>query len=261
MPFTELVEDRLRFLEIDDDVLSELQRARRYIEPEIDQMLSAFYALILKDVALHALFKDAESIKHAREAQKKHWLKNVFSGRYTSSYFSKADRIGRTHARVGVAPNWYIGGYGKMLNQFVDRISDMAAEEGRDPRATIQAVCKAILLDIDLVIHCYLEAKNDVMRQVLRRATDFSNDIAELTRDLTNDCDKIRESASDFRKTGPESAELSGKLRELISRIESLEEHSDRIRKRVDELQFVDRLYIAESPSPLDRLRAMFTRK
>ena len=88
MPYTELVEDRLRFLEIDKEVLEELKRARQYIEPEIDNMLAGFYALILQDVALHALFKDADSVKHAREAQKKHWLKNVLSGKYGS-----ADRL------------------------------------------------------------------------------------------------------------------------------------------------------------------------
>lgn len=261
MPYTELVEDRLRFLEIDNEVLAELKRARQYIEPEIDKMLAGFYALILQDVGLHALFRDADSIKHAREAQKKHWLKNVLSGKYGSSYFSKADKIGRTHARVGLAPQAYIGGYSKMLTQFIDQISGEAIKEGRDPRATIQAVCQAVLLDIDLVIHCYLEAKNEVMRQVLRRATDFSNDMTEITTTLADTGDKIQESATRLLRNDSGSAEQSKELKELLAHVESLGRQSTRIRKRVDDLQFVDRLHIEDSPSPLDKLRAMFTRK
>ena len=261
MPFTELVEDRLRFLEIDQEVLAELKRARQYIEPEIDNMLAGFYALILQDVALHALFKDADSVRHARESQKKHWLKNVLSGKFGSAYFSRADKIGRTHARVGLAPQAYIGGYSKMLTQFIDRISDEAIREGRDPRTTIQAVCRAVLLDIDLVIHCYLEAKNEVMRQVLHRATDFSNDMSEMAKTLTDTGDKIQESAANLLRNDPGSAEQSRELRELLSHIEALGKQSARLRKRADDLQFVDRLHIEYTPSPLDRLRAMFTRK
>jgi hypothetical protein len=261
MPYTELVEDRLRFLEIDKEVLEELKRARQYIEPEIDNMLAGFYALILQDVALHALFKDADSVKHAREAQKKHWLKNVLSGKYGSAYFSRADKIGRTHARVGLAPQAYIGGYSKMLTQFIDRISEQAIKEGRDPRTTIQAVCRAVLLDIDLVIHCYLEAKNEVMRQVLRRATDFSNDMSEMVRNLADTGDKIQDSSASLLRNDTDPAEQSRALKELLSHIESLGRQSTQIRKRADDLQFVDRLHIENAPSTFDRLRAMFTRK
>ena len=260
MPFTELVEDRLRFLEIDEDALAELQRARQYIEPEIDRMLARFYAHILNEVELQSLFEDAESIKRARDAQKKHWLKSIFSGRFTSSYFTRADKIGRTHARVGLAPNLYIGGYGKMLHQFIDRIASEAAKEGQDPTATIQAVCKAVLLDIDVVIHCYLEAKNEVMRQVLRRATDFATDMAGLSEGLGDASKAVRDTTASLADTEAKSGEQSRQLQELLRSIESLAEQSDKIGERIAELQFVDRLYIEEDTTTFDRLKALFGR-
>lgn len=260
MPYSDLVADRLRFLEIDDDTLAELQQARQYVEPAMDDMLARFYAHILNEVELQALFEDAESIKHAREAQKRHWLSTIFSGQFKSSYFTTADKIGRTHARVGLAPNHYIGGYGKMLHQFIDRICDEAAKEGRDPRATIQAVCKAVLLDIDLVIHCYLEAKNEVMRQVLGRATDFATDMAELSKGLSVASKDVRESVSGLVRAESGSSDHARNLRALLERIESLGSQSDKISKRVSDLQFGDRLYIEEHPSPFDRLKALFGR-
>jgi hypothetical protein len=42
---------------------------------------------------------------------------------------------------------------------------------GRDATPVIQALCKAMLLDLDLVIYCYLEAKDQQMVAMLERAT------------------------------------------------------------------------------------------
>ena len=44
MPNTEMIEERLRFLEIDQNVIEELQNARTFLEPELDRMLEKFYA-------------------------------------------------------------------------------------------------------------------------------------------------------------------------------------------------------------------------
>ena len=131
----------------------ELQQAREYIEPHIDDVLERFYTHILSYPEFKALFEDSDSIDRARASQKAHWLEELFSGHFRSSYFNKADKIGRTHARVGIvrwrlrysltharvglAPSWYIGSYSKMLAQFIARICEESENEGRKPCKTI----------------------------------------------------------------------------------------------------------------------------
>ena len=260
MPYTELIEDRLRFMEIGDNDIVELQQARKYIEPEIDNMLERFYEHILAYPEFKALFEDDESIQRARNSQKQHWLEELFGGRFRSSYFNKADKIGRTHARVGLAPSWYIGSYSKMLNQFITRICEEADKEGRAACETAQAVCKAVLLDVDLVTHCYLEAKNEAMRNVLRRATEFATDIAELSNGLGDAGDKARNTAALLAENDVGSGGQAEQFDELLAQIESLVEQSRAIEQRIGELQFADRLYIEDDPSMLDRLRSLFNR-
>ena len=70
MPYTELIEDRLRFIELDEHDIVELQQARQYIEPEIDAMLERFYEHVLSYPEFKALFEDEDSIQRARAAQK-----------------------------------------------------------------------------------------------------------------------------------------------------------------------------------------------
>lgn len=260
MPYTELIEDRLRFIEIDESDIVELQQAREYIEPEIDNMLDRFYEHILAYPEFKALFDDDESIRRARESQKQHWLNELFGGHFKSSYFNKADRIGRTHARVGLAPSWYVGSYSKMLNQFIDSICKASEKEGKPACETVQAVCKAVLLDVDLVTHCYLEAKNEAMRQVLRRATTFAKDIAELSSGLSEAGGKVEDAAAVLEKDDAGSGGQAEQLEALRSQVASLVEQSRAIEQRVGELQFRDKLYIEDDPTTLERLKSLFSR-
>lgn len=260
MPYTELIEDRLRFIEMNERDIVELQQARQYIEPEIDAMLERFYEHILSYPEFKALFEDEESIGRARAAQKKHWLDELFGGRLKSSYFNQADKIGRAHARIGLAPSWYVGSYSKMLSQFIGRICEEAEREGRAACDTVQAVCKAVLLDVDLVIHCYLEAKNEAMRQVLRRATDFANDVTELSDGLSAASDRVENSAARMGSDEAGSAGHVKSLKELLGHVDVLVEQSRAIEKRIGELQFGDRLYIQDEPSTLDKLKTLLKR-
>ena len=260
MPYTELIEDRLRIIEIDESDIVELQQAREYIEPEIDNMLDRFYEHILAYPEFRALFEDDESIRRARDSQKQHWMVELYGGHFKSSYFNKADRIGRTHARVGLAPSWYVGSYSKMLNQFIDRICKEAQKEGKPACETIQAVCKAVLLDVDLVTHCYLEAKNEAMREVLRRATTFATDIAELSGGLGETGSKVEITAAMLEKDDAGPGGQAEQLEELRSQVASLVEQSRAIEQRVAELQFRDKRYIEDDPTTLERLKALFSR-
>jgi len=259
MPYTELIEDRLRFIEMDESDIVELQQARQYIEPEIDNMLDRFYEHILAYPEFRTLFEDDESIRRARDSQKQHWLDELFGGHFKSSYFNKADKIGRTHARVGLAPSWYVGSYSKMLNQFIERICEGAENEGKPACETVQAVCKAVLLDVDLVTHCYLEAKNEAMRQVLRRATVFATDIAQLSSGLGEAGSKVENTAAMLAKADGGSGGQAEKFEDLLGQIDSLVEQSRAIEQRIGELQFGDRLYLEEDPSALDRLKSAFS--
>ncbi|MEJ2128259.1 MAG: protoglobin domain-containing protein [Woeseiaceae bacterium] len=196
MPNTEMMLDRLRFQEIDQDVIENLREAKQLLEPELDNMLDEFYEQILEEPLIRSVFSDEESIRRARDAQKKHWLETLLGGRLDSSYFKKAERIGRAHARVGLTPDWYIGGYSKMLVRFIQHISTVT---DRDTTAIIESLCKAVLLDLDLVIHCYLEAKDKQIREILARATSFGSDMEQLNVELAQKVEQITERTSQLK--------------------------------------------------------------
>jgi len=275
MPDQEMLEERLRFLNIDGNAVSEIRNAKDLLEPLMDEMLDRFYSHILGEPELRALFVDQDAIDSARSAQKNHWLKTLFDGKYDNTYFEKTAQIGRAHFRVGLTPNWYIGGYCHMLGQFIELISHKYSDNGKPAAQIIQAVTKAIFLDMDLVIHCYLDAKDSSMRQILRRATDFTTDVTALGDDLNAAATQIKATAETL------SAQAAGQLGTTSSRAGALSEHmgdteepinelraqadqlihqTAQLNERLKELQFSDRLYIEDGipeSATLSRLKAL----
>lgn len=272
MPHTQMMEERLSFLNIDHNTLSELRNAKDILEPAMDDMLDRFYSHILKEPDLRALFVDEDSIDSARSAQKNYWLTTLFDGKYDNTYFEKAAQIGRVHARVGLTPNWYIGGYCLMLGQFIELISNKYSDTGEPTTQIIQAVSKAVFLDMDLVIHSYLDAKDSSMRQILHRATNFTADVTALSDDLNTTATQIKATADTL------SAEVVGQLgtpsehvgdsveriNELLAQTEQLFKQTAQLDERLKGLQFSDRLYIADSNPEsglIARLKAMLLGK
>lgn len=260
MPHTEIINERLRFLEIDQDVIEELHNARQIVEPEIDGMLEHFYAHILDQPQVKLIFADDEAITRAREAQKNHWLKTLFGGEFESAYFDQAERIGRAHARVGLTPNWYIGGYCNMLVKFVRHISAVASKNGRDATPIVEAICKAVMLDLDLVVHCYLEAKDQVMVDLLMRATKFTDDLAEMNSELGAATAQISASTEALSKDATENDRQSGHLAMLLGQSDELADKVKQIDERIRELKFSGRPYLApgtEHTGMFEKLRTL----
>ena len=67
MPNTAMIEERLRFLEIDQKVIEELHNAKQFLEPELDRMLEDFYSHLLDEPQVMAVFADDKAIERARD--------------------------------------------------------------------------------------------------------------------------------------------------------------------------------------------------
>jgi hypothetical protein len=244
MPYAQMIEERLRFLDINQNDISELHNARNILEPAMDEMLDRFYSHILGEPDLRALFKDKNSISHARAAQKEHWLNSLFSGNYDQAYLEKAVQIGRAHARIGLTLNWYIGAYCQMLDQFSDLITRKYSETNQSAEQIIRAVNKAIFLDMDLAIHCYLDAKDDTMRNIMRRATDFTDDVVALIDDLNVTAIQMTTAANTMIAEAAANNVAIGDAHELTAQAKQLNTQTGILGARLRQLQSKDKLYI-----------------
>jgi hypothetical protein len=255
MPHKKIMEERLRLLSIDRDVMSALRKAKDILEPAMDNMLDKFYAYIRSEPDLQALFTDQGAITRARLAQKNHWL-TLLDGEYDKAYFEKTVRIGQAHARIGLTLDWYIAGYYQMFDQFIGLIADKCYGRGESAAQMIQAVSKVIFLDMDLVIHCYLDDKDSSMRHILRRATDFRADMWAFSDDLNASATQIKTTAemlvaetsgqpgSPATAAGTQSEYAKKHIDALLAQVEQLNRQTSQLDERLQKLPLSDKLYV-----------------
>lgn len=143
----------------------------RHLKPIIERHLPAgldeFYDQLRKTPEVQNFFQNNSHIDRAKGAQLSHWGA-ISSGVFDDRYAANVRKIGQTHARIGLEPSWYIGGYAIILEHlikaivseiwpkgFIQRGSAHAAEEAGN---TLASLVKAVFLDMDLAISVYLDA-------------------------------------------------------------------------------------------------------
>jgi len=143
------------FLDIDAATLQTLKDARPIIEPHMERILDSFYGHINRFPDLAAKFSSSDSRRRARDMQKSHWMNFLFAGDLGEDYFEKARRVGRVHERIGLEPQWYMGGYRLIMTELAAVLLDALGEDRAAYVAAMGAVHKALFLDMDIAVSVY----------------------------------------------------------------------------------------------------------
>ncbi|WP_299174081.1 globin-coupled sensor protein [uncultured Brevundimonas sp.] len=166
------IQQRLDFLKFDDTARSALAQTRPVIQAALPQILDTFYDQIRATPEAARFFSSEAQISGAKNAQAGHWSL-IASGDFTPAYVDGVRRIGMTHARIGLEPRWYIGGYAVVLDGLVKAIVKADAgkrklfgrkDNGEALGEAISSVVRAAMLDMDFAISVYLETAEDARR-------------------------------------------------------------------------------------------------
>jgi methyl-accepting chemotaxis protein len=167
---TEL-QERLDFLGLGTSERNTLKQMAPKIERLLDNALGHFYDNIRRTPQTRQFFKGDDHMATAGRAQKNHWSL-ILQGEFALSYLSAVKTVGSTHARIGLEPRWYVGGYSHVVESLVRGL--LALEPEKKPRGLFRAapenpdarqlladeisvLLKAAFLDMELAISVYLE--------------------------------------------------------------------------------------------------------
>ncbi|MEF2551622.1 methyl-accepting chemotaxis protein [Aurantimonas sp. A2-1-M11] len=98
----------------------------------------------------------------AKQRQERHW-DTIAQGKFDETYVQAVSTVGKVHARLGLEPRWYIGGYALILESLIGQIvekrwpSRFSRKGSERLSREIAVVTKAALLDMDYAISVYLE--------------------------------------------------------------------------------------------------------
>ena len=212
---TEL-DQRLEFLELRVQDREIVRQFFPVLRPHLVGILEQFYDKLRRIPHLAAMFgegaRQAAIMRHAAEAQARHW-ENLFSGRYDDAYVASVRKIGLTHARIGLEPRWYLGGYSFVMNHlyrlashhYLSRFHPKTAQDKTE--ALLQAVSKAVMLDMDLAVSVYLDENKRTYAERLQKVSDdFRTSVMEVVmrvgdaaKTMRSDADNLTSAVGDTK--------------------------------------------------------------
>jgi len=155
----------LKYYEIDDNTRAELSKISAIIKKALPTALDRFYDKVRKTPEVARFFSGDSHIESAKNRQVGHW-DAVGHARFDQNFVEHAKRIASTHARLGLEPHWYIGGYALIMENITDAIIDeiwprrslFGQSVNRETAGKIMGgLIKSAMMDMDFVISVYLD--------------------------------------------------------------------------------------------------------
>ena len=210
------IEQRLRFMNIDGESRAVLKRMKPLIEKELPNALTGFYEKIRITPEVNRFFSDDRHMDMAKSGQVRHW-KTIVSGDFDHNYVSSVRVIGQTHARIGLEPRWYLGGYAYITEHVVSAL--VKNRLGRNPLTRhmvkslseeIGVMIKAVMLDVDFAISTYLEAGEESKRKAVHELADqFEANVSGVVRSVADAAGELRTTAETMSRTANDTSEQS----------------------------------------------------
>ena len=167
MSSPESLNSRLAFMSLDEGVQDSLRAVKQVVMSALPAALDQFYALVASVPETGRFFSSQGQMEGAKARQVSHW-ERISSGRFDATYVEAVTRVGEVHARIGLEPRWYIGGYAVLLDAPLGAVVEARWPSGglfskKGPAAgqvaaELGGLAKATLLDMDYAISVYLEA-------------------------------------------------------------------------------------------------------
>jgi methyl-accepting chemotaxis protein len=158
--------DRLTFMQLGAEAQGALAASQDIVLGALPDALEAFYRQVRATPETLRFFRDETHISGARTRQIDHW-RAIAAGRFDADFMAAVTQVGETHARIGLEPRWYIGGYAIVLEHLLGKLIEAHWPKGaliggraspKALKAQAGAIAKAVMLDMDLAIAVYLEA-------------------------------------------------------------------------------------------------------
>ncbi|MDM9626185.1 globin-coupled sensor protein [Rhizobium sp. S152] len=211
-----VLQERLDFIELDDAARATLREMRPTLTGLLSGALDRFYDKLARTPAVSRFFSNKEHMNYAKKGQQQHWT-NIAGGNFDEAYVNGVKTIGKTHARIGLEPRWYIGGYaliiGDLINGMMEkqRSSIFGRRDDKAMAGKLTAVVKAALLDMDYSISVYLETLEERRQALEAERVKAESDQAIALDQLRRGLEAL--SRGDLEATLP--TDLPGSFREM----------------------------------------------
>lgn len=170
---------RLDFIGLNEKGCEDLRQLKPLIERELPKGLDRFYETVSGTPEARKFFSSEKHMSGAKGAQIRHW-ESIVSGCFNEDYVERVRTIGAVHAKIGLEPRWYIGGYGLLVEHLIHAIIKEHWPAGgvlsrkktsaEQLSSLVVSLLKAVMLDMDLSISVYIEQGEEAKKKAEQEA-------------------------------------------------------------------------------------------
>lgn len=148
-------ERRMRFFEFGDEDRARLAEMSSFVLEIADQMIDRFYDRVLAFPDTARFLQEPHLIEHLKQAQRAHFIQ-LCTGPYDAEYFESRLRVGVSHARIGLSPQWYLGAYLIQMRLVAHRLFERYGDDLDRVESFLGSLWKIVTLDIALATDAYI---------------------------------------------------------------------------------------------------------
>jgi len=205
------LDQRLRFLRIDEHGRAALRSLKPFLDEELPGALDALYDQLRVHPDTRAAYRDSGLVEQSRAAQRRHW-DGLARGEYDDRYLASVGAIARAHAKSGLEARWYIDASAVMAEQLVRAMirrtwpkvglfRDKKAPTADQVADGMAALIKAMMLDMDFVVSALLD--DDAGSQARDEQAIIAEQQAVVADSIGLGLEKLAEGDLQFRLTAP----------------------------------------------------------
>ena len=142
---------------------------------EAPGFVDGFYRHLLSFPEMQALIPDETALERLKQLHVR-YFSNLTVGTYNEDYGEDRRHVGLAHARIGLSPGWYLGGYSHYLTELLPRLDRLPGLRDTGSTTAMQALIKVVFLDMGIAIDSYIAQRDGLIVDLRERE--------QLTRDL-----------------------------------------------------------------------------
>lgn len=176
-----VMEKRLSFFGVGSQRPREFGRISRLVKRHGPKIIDGFYDKVAVTPEAARFFKSRAMMDHAGEKQLQHWIA-VFDNSLDDEYYTRAENIGKVHARIGLDASLYFGAYATILGELIDKAvtgSWLRWLPGSQQLArTMKTLVKVALVDMDIAVTTIFQTKENEQKQVIGQVGQALTEVA-----------------------------------------------------------------------------------
>jgi signal transduction histidine kinase len=167
---------RLEFLDLREEDAEKLRGIHEVAEKHADTIIDRLYDHILRFEPTRAFFQDPKVLERVKSYQKRYFIE-LTAGRTDEAYFEDRLRVGDTHQRIELLPQWYLGLYSRYFQIILEQLTEHFGPE--KAVEVIPSLTKQMFLDIGLAMDAYIQGGFiDKLRSERRVLADLREELA-----------------------------------------------------------------------------------